>query len=61
MPHAYGSKGPTPILDQTFRQRREPAEQNPGAGPRVPRFDWSGHDARVGSGLSESPRHQRGG
>jgi hypothetical protein len=57
MPKAYGSKGPTAILDQTFKARRDPAERNPGAGPRVPHFDWSGHDARLGGG---SGGHQRG-
>jgi hypothetical protein len=60
MPRAYGSKGPVPILDQTFHLRPDPAERAAGPGPRVPRFDWSGHDARLGGGLSDSPRHQRG-
>jgi|SRR5690242_1547710 len=60
MPKAYGSRGPTPILDQTFKPRRDPAERTPGPAPRVPHFDWSGHDARLGGGTGDSPRHQRG-
>jgi hypothetical protein len=60
MPKAYGSRGPIPILDQTFRLRPDPAERATGSGPRVPRFDWSSHDARLGGGVSDSPRHQRG-
>lgn len=60
MPKAYGSRGPIPVLDQTFKAPRDPAERNPGPGPRVPRFDWSGHDARLGGGVGDSPRHQRG-
>jgi hypothetical protein len=60
MPRAYGSRGAVPILDQTFHLRPDPAERAAGPGPRVPHFDWSGHDARLGGGLSDSPRHQRG-
>lgn len=60
MPKAYGSRGPTPILDQTFKAPRNSAERNPGPGPRVPHFDWSGHDARLGGGTADIPRHQRG-
>ena len=60
MPKAYGSRGPIPVLDQTFRLRPAPAERATGSGPRVPRFDWSGRDARLGGGVNDSPRHQRG-
>jgi hypothetical protein len=60
MPKAYGSRPPTPILDQTFHLRRDPAERGAGPEPRVPRFDWSGHDGRLGGALGDSPRHGRG-
>ena len=60
MPHAYGSRGSVPILDQTFHLRPDPAERATGPGVRVPHFDWSGHDARLGGGVSDNPRHQRG-
>jgi hypothetical protein len=60
MPKAYGSKPPTGILGQTFRLRPDPAERNTGPGPKVPRFDWGGHDGRLGGGLTDSPRHVRG-
>ena len=58
MPKAYGTRPPTAILDQTFRLRRDPSEHD--AGPRVPHFDWSGHDGRLGGALGDSPRHGRG-
>lgn len=60
MPKAYGFRGPTGILDQTFKPHRDPAERSSAPGPRVPHFDWSGHDARLGGGVGDSPRHQRG-
>jgi hypothetical protein len=60
MPRAYGSRPPTGILGQTFHLRPDPAERNPGPGPKVPRFDWGGHDGRLGGGLTDSPRHVRG-
>jgi len=59
MPRAYGSKPPTGILGQTFRLRPDPAERSSGAGPKVPRFEWGGHDGRLGGGVTDSPRHLR--
>lgn len=62
MPRAYGSKGPTAILDQTFRIRRDPSERDAGRGLSVPRFDWTGHGGRLGGSLGDgaAPRRQRG-
>jgi hypothetical protein len=60
MPKAYGSKPLTGILDQTSRLRPDPAQRNSGSGPKVPRFEWGGHDGRLGGGLTDSPRHVRG-
>lgn len=60
MPRAYGSKPPSSILDQTFHLRHDPAERDAGPEPRVPRFDWSGHDGRVAGALGDGARHGRG-
>jgi len=57
VPHAYGSRPPGGILDQTFHTRHDPVERDPGAGLRVPRIDWSGRGVRSGGGFGEGSRH----
>jgi hypothetical protein len=62
MPRAYGSRGPTGILNQTFRVRHDPSERDAGRGPSVPRFDWKGHGGRLGGAFGDrsGPGRQRG-
>jgi hypothetical protein len=45
-------KGPTPVLDQTFRVRHDPSEVSRTRGLRVPTFDWQRHGDRTGGAFS---------
>jgi hypothetical protein len=55
-------KGPTPVLDQTFRVRHDPSELNRARGLHTPTFNWQQHGYRGGGAFSEGSgtRHQLG-